>query len=235
MKTEPVSGPEVEEPTPVAAEPEEDDDEGDAFKTWMAIAIAVVTLLGAVIAWRAGEAIGYAQDADLYSLRATLNAEGTLTLNAVELYRHYRAYTAYRRYSQVGNQLEGASDFVASEVLGRQDADSQDLAGANALFFPRRYLNRDGSYDSARELAENWAQATQTEDLDPEPYLLEGDLYRARTLWLVGALVPLAVALLIYTLAEALHASRTGYRILTSVVGTVLVIAAIAMWVLGEI
>lgn len=212
------------------------EEESDRFQTIMAIMIAVVTLVGALIAWRAAVSDGNAGSADYAGLRAVLNAEETLTLNNTALHRHYRAYTSYVR----DDALQGliAQDPVISQtaLLKHEYTEARDLATTNRFFFPTRYLNRDGTYAIERELGEAWAQAGQVMDLEPAPHFDEADVQRNKTSWLVAIFIALAVSLLCYTVAEGLHPVRKMARISFAVMASALLafslIAAAAIEIL---
>jgi len=133
------------------------------------------------VAWRASVAADGAGDADFAGLKASLNAEETRSINFVNAYEHYGAYTAYSRYIQLGDLLEKEVDSNAglSEeeafLLDRQRAEAYDLADANQDLFPNRFLNRDGSYSVQREMGEAWADAAKEKDLNPDPQYAEAE------------------------------------------------------------
>ena len=90
------------------------------LETIVALSIALITVVGAVIAWRASVAEDGAGDADFAGLKASLNREETRTVNTVNAYEHYSAYTAYWRYTQMGDALGEA---LKSEDLSEDQAD----------------------------------------------------------------------------------------------------------------
>lgn len=77
----------------------------DRLEIINALLIALVTLIGAFVAWRASVASDNAGDASLDGLFATRNAQETLALNNTQLYENYRAYLAYTRYNELGTNL----------------------------------------------------------------------------------------------------------------------------------
>ncbi|HLF26594.1 MAG TPA: hypothetical protein VJG32_09665 [Anaerolineae bacterium] len=180
----------------------------DRFKSLVALLLAFVTVMGAVAAWRAAVASDAASNADFSGLAATLNTEETRALNSVTVYEHYRAYTDYLRHNELGNviadDLPDASDSQA-ELLDRQMTEAWDLATEiQGSFFPNRYLDPDGNYDTQRELEEEYADAGQQKDLNPEPHFTLSDRLRNKSTTLVSVLIVLAVSLLLYTLAETI-------------------------------
>lgn len=213
-------------------EEEDEDDEEDAFRMWMAILIAIVTLVGAWMGWVTAGISGVAGDSASGGMDAVINAESTLTLNSIALYKHYRAFTDYARYQSTADLLtqEAAQQSDAAPV---RKSDADDLAAVQLPFFLSRYLTRDGAYNSRRELGEAWAETEQKMDLDPTGYFQESDLYALKTKWMMGLFVILSLSLLFYTLAEGLHAERPFGRSAAAILGTMTLIFAIVgtLWV----
>ncbi|HLF03299.1 MAG TPA: hypothetical protein VI547_15050 [Anaerolineales bacterium] len=212
----------------MTTEPEEKE---SRLETIVAILIAVVTVIGAVVAWRASVAADGAGDADFAGLKASLNAEETRALNFVNAYEHYGAYINYSRYLRLGNAVaDDLSNGVAQTEaeafwLDRQRAESFDLANANQELFPNRFLGRDGSYGVQRELGEAWADASKEKDLDPNPHYAEADKLREKTNLLLSTLTLLGVGLVFFTLVEAVgergRYPLIGLALLFSIGGTV--------------
>jgi hypothetical protein len=187
---------------------EAQDDKQDRIKTVVAVLLAAVTVMGAVVAWRAAVASDEAGNADFSGLAATLNAEEARALNAIAGYEDLRAYTDYVRYNEMGNALADAlTDAPEDEqtALERQMREAWDLATEiQDRFFENRYVNADGKYDLPRELDELWADDTLDKDVFPEPYFTRSDQLRAKSTSLVSILIALGVALVLFTLATAL-------------------------------
>lgn len=201
---------------------------GDRFQSLMAIMIAIVTLVGAVLAWQAAVASADAGDSDFAGMSAALNAEETLTLMNNGFHRHYRAYTSYAANSG----LRDDTSSLPQTALLRQNA--ARVAAADRLFFPNRYVDQNGRYASQRELGETWAQASQVRDLEPAPHFAAADQARLKTNWLVGIFIGLALSLLLYTLAEGLHPERRLLRWLTAVGGTFFLLFTIVAAIIIE-
>ena len=176
------------------------------LETAVAILIAVVTVIGALVAWRSSAADDGAGDADFAGLRASVRAEETRALNYVNAYENYGSYTSYQRYNEMGNLLEAdQSNAPAQEIdsLERQRADNHDLSISNQRLFPNKFLDRDGAYNVKRQIGEMWADAAKENDLNPEPQFAEADQLRAKANWLLVAVAILAIALVFYTLVES--------------------------------
>ena len=179
---------------------------GQRLETIVAILIAIATVLGAVVAWRASVADDGAGDADFAGLRASVLSEQTKALNDVNAYESYGAYTNYRRYQELGDLLEADQANAPAEeaaVLERQRAYNHDLSISNQRLFPNKFLDRDGSYNVKRQLGEMWADAAKENDLNPDPQFAEADQLRTKANSLLVAVTILAVALVFYTLVEA--------------------------------
>jgi hypothetical protein len=206
----------------------------DRLETIVAILIAIAVLVGAWLAWRASVADDGAGDADFAGLRAVVNAEETRSLNAVQAFDNYGAYTSYKRYSELGDlierDLEGA-DEDAAEVLDRERASAQDLATANQSLFPNEFLNRDGSYSVSRNLGQLWADAAKERDLNPDPQFKEADALRNKSNLLLATITILALAIVFYTLVET-FGSRMRYVMVA--LGSILLIVGTAAGVYVE-
>jgi hypothetical protein len=176
------------------------------LETIVAILIAIATVAGAVIAWRASVADDGAGDADFAGLRASVLSEQTKALNDVNAYESYGSYTNYKRYQELGDLLEAdqaSAPEADAALLDRQRADNHDLSLSNQRLFPNKFLDRDGSYNVKRQLGEMWADAAKENDLNPDPQFSEADQLRSKANSLLGAVTILAVALVFYTLVEA--------------------------------
>lgn len=214
----------------MTAEAETEEKQG-SFETVVAILIAIVTVIGAVVAWRASVAADGAGDADFAGLQASLNAEETRALNYVDAYEHYGAYVAYERYLKTGdalaNEIANNPNLTEEEayLLDRQRAEAYDLSDANQDLFPNRYLNRDGSYSVQREMGEAWADASKEKNLEFESSYAEADKLREKTNLLLATLGLLGVSLVFYTLIETVGDRWRGIMFalagLTSVAGVV--------------
>lgn len=191
--------------------------------------IALVTLVGAMLAWRAAVAHINAGDADFAGLSAAVNAEETLTLTNNTFHRHYRAYTSFSGNDVFSDNLDGVPRV---ETL-RNNAES--IAATDRLFFPNRYLNRDGSYAGDRQIGEAWAEASQIQDLDPAPHFEEADQARLKTNWLVGIFIGLAISLLFFTLAEGLHHERGQLRLILATTGSLFLALTVIAGIIIEV
>lgn len=210
----------------------------DRLQTVVAILIALVALIGAIVAWRASVAADEAGGSDFAGLNATLNAEQTRTLDSTNLYTNYRTYTTYLRYTELGNLLAGEMETAPEEealILDQQRAEAYDSATAVQSFFPNRYLNRDGSYNLQRELGESWAEASQEKDLNPEPHFQTADQMRTKSNQLIGILIILGISLVFYTVADTLHLSLKTARYSLITGGTLFMLISVIATIMVEL
>ncbi|MBP7962775.1 MAG: hypothetical protein KBG20_00405 [Caldilineaceae bacterium] len=212
---------------------ENDEEANDSFGTWVAILIAIVTLVGAWVGWSIGTVYDEASDQHSAGLSATLNVESTLTNNTVSLYKEYRVYTEYTRYQTLADLQAEQDQAAASGGLPARKTDDDDLAAVQLPFFLTRYLTRDGVYDKKRQLGEAWAEAAQRVDLDPFPHFAEADQWQAKTEALVALFIVLSLSLLLLTLAGALDPIRKFLRYSTAILGTLLMLLSVVamLWI----
>jgi hypothetical protein len=187
-----------------------------------AIMMTLISLLGAFVAYRASARSTYAMLADRKAAGAIRNAQTTLTRNNTLLLRHYRAYTDYAVQERLQALLANELQIAPSERLRQALADAANLATTDEVFFPSRYLNRDGSYAVQRELAEAWAEAGQNLDLEPAAHYEAASREQDKRKWLLLSFVTIPAALLCFNLSQNLYRERRGLRIGMAVMGTAL-------------
>ena len=187
-----------------------------------AILMTMVSLVGALVAYRSSARSSHALLADRSGMRATRNVQMTLTLNNSLLLRHYRAYTDYAVQEKLRSLLADQLAVAPSNDLVQALAETANLATTDEIFFPSRYLNRDGSYAVQRELAEAWAEAGQNLDLEPAAHFEDANRELNKRKWLFGAFAAIPVALLCLNLSQNLYSERRALRIGLVVMGAAL-------------
>lgn len=177
----------------------------DGFKSLIAVLIAVVTVLGATAACLASVAVSNAADADFAGLDASIRAQKAEIINYVNVYEHYRAFTSYTRYNDLGELMYDPNADQATNIRnGATQREVWGLAGGiSSVFFSPRYINPDGQYDIQRELQEKFAQSSQDEDLDSEPYFIESDRQRKISSSHSANMILFAFSFWFFTLAQA--------------------------------
>jgi hypothetical protein len=195
-----------------------------SFETLVAFLIAIVTVTGALIAWRAAVADDGSGDADFAGLRAAINLEESRALTNVNAFEHYSAFTEYRRYDTLGTAMaEEASSGEVSEEFMRELTEVNDLTIAKQTNFPAKFLNRDGTYALQREIGEMNADAAKERDVNPEPQFAEADALREKTRQLLISIMVLGMSLVAYTLVETVSARAAQLAIIA--LGTLLGLA----------
>ncbi|MEL6149275.1 MAG: hypothetical protein AAFR56_06590 [Chloroflexota bacterium] len=219
------------------APPEVAASEGDTFQTVMAVLIAVVTIVGALVAWRTAVISERAGNGDFASTSAVINTEEALTVGTARLYRNYRAYTDFVLNEQLATLLEADIQNATPEesaLLELQAVQARDEAVGNRDFFETRFLNLDGSYNTDRDLGESLADARRDLDLDPAPHIATATASRAQVAQLVSIFIVLSVALLFYSLAEAIHPARRVLRYTCAAIATVCLVFSVVATILVE-
>jgi hypothetical protein len=203
----------------------------DNFKSWVAVLIALVTVLGATTACLASVAVSNAGDADFSGLDASIRAQKAEIINHINAYQHYRAFTSYVRYNELGNLI-----YDPDAQAGAGDAAFQQevwgvASGISAIFFSPRYIDPDGHYDLQRELQEEFAQDAQDSDLNPLPYFEESDILRRQSSFLAADMIVLAVSFWFFTVAQA---TEKRIRYFWAVLGLLFALAGIAGILIGR-
>jgi hypothetical protein len=208
---------------------EGENEEGSIFETVTAILIAVVVVIGALMAWRASVIDDAAGDADYDGLRAAVFAEKTRALNFVNSYESYGNYVTYWRNNRLSQLIgEDLSKASAEEtpVLSAQISTANDLADASRPLFESRYLNRDGSYSVQRQIGEMWADASKKRDMNYMNQFNDADQLRSKTLKMLLALMILSIAPILYSLVESLP---DRYKKGAVILGSVIAVAGIVL------
>jgi len=176
----------------------------ETFKSYIAVMVAIVTVLGATAACLASVAVSNAGDADFAGLDASIRAQKDEIVNTISAYEHYRAFTAYTRYNELGNLLyDPNADAETNLENGALQREVWGMAsGISSSFFNPRYINQDGQYDLTRELQEEYAQSAQNEDLNSAPYFAKSDAERNRSSFLTANMIVFAVSFWFLTLAQ---------------------------------
>jgi hypothetical protein len=218
----------------------------ERLKLIVAVLIALTTMIGALVGWRATVAGNAAGGADADGLAAAMNVEETGTTDSVRLSQHYQAYVDFVRYRELGHaadvaafdveqqllssspgtnpELEAQLRPLAQELRGRRDQNF-DMASVGQYFFITRYLTQEGGYNTRLEEGEAAAESAQRKDTNPGPHFAQADRLRARSNLLVGVLIVLALAVLLYTLTETTE-RRARYAFLLA--GAVFMLAGSA-------
>ncbi len=180
--------------------------ESNNLSTAIAILIAIVTVVGAIAAWRVAVSMSDAGTADTLGLLAAVEKEDVTTQATITVAGHRMAYTAYVRDDALATSFD--------EVYGA-NADRGDLSNLSYAFrlaanyaldfIPANYVGRDEKLDISRDLGENIAQLALARDINPQPHFDAADTSRTKALWLLTTVILLGVVLILLTLADAVQ------------------------------
>jgi len=206
------------------------------FQVVVAVLIACVTLLNAIVAWRASLASQSASNADTAGLAATINLQEARAVNSILAYQHDRAYTEYVRFNLLGDLLGDSAQTASqgeADVLLRQSQEAYTLAQVVVdSFLPARYIRPDGTYDLQRQISEAMAEAAQAKELEPEGHFKEGDRLRTKSINLFGSLLLFAAAIWLFTAAEGV---KSALRYLLAAGGILLMAVGLIIFIVFEI
>ena len=217
-----------------ATQDDEEEASNDWFQISVAVLIAVVSLTGAIAAWRS--TLVKSEDADVSAMYATMNTEMARFMSNAELYEHYRAYTAYTVSQTLDQELtEDLVDASKTEadMLTEQQVSASEVAFTSQQFFPSRYLDRDGNYNLDRELGESMAQFAQIRDTNAAYHFADADERREKGILITMVFIPITIALLFFTFGEILHPSRQVFRYLSGFLGAsflVMSVIGVILW-----
>lgn len=214
-------------------------DDSDRLNTIVAILIAVVTVIGALIAWRASVYDDGAGDADFAGLHAAANYQEAKALSRVNAYEHYGVFISYYRNRQVAEGLDELAEEAKgpqADELRQQAREAAELANASLTLLAEndaaRYLNRNDTYALDREMGAMMAAAAKQKDLNYQVQFDEAEVLRNTTARLLGTIVILGISLVFFTLVETFEG---GTRYLMVAAGVVLALWGTVWWILIEV
>jgi hypothetical protein len=210
------------------------------FRTLVAILIAVVSIVGAVLAWRAAQAGSSAADADVRGTVSIINRNQALVASDADMYRNLSTYLQVRIHDMLSLSL-----FADYERRASDDPKLSSLwdEGWTEVFVAEAYLDQvnvrpeyirpDGSYDGKAAQDIDMATRSLGSDFDPQGrHFAQADRLRTKVLWLVGLALVLSVTLLCYTVATVIQ-RRVKYVFFA--VGSVIFVLVIAAAIVVEL
>lgn len=195
-----------------------DQEEKDPIEHWTAILIAIVTVIAAVVAWRASVAADAAGDEDYDGVKAVINIQEVKSLSTVEAYQHAQAYANYRRYAETSADLEEAMKTAPAnrkKELGEQKSEADALVDSKLKMFPNKFMDRKDRYHADSEIGELVANQAKIRDLDPVPHFENAEVQRTKAENLLLGVVFMTLGLVCLTLVETLEGGgRKGMLVL---------------------
>src|SRR5215213_737780 len=184
------------------------------FKRGVSTLIAVVTVLGAFVAWRAQVAGTESGDLEAEGLRASQAGQEVQNRIIIEVAEHYTAYLDFLRNRTLAfsdlQDLNNTENITPEEEekIYREFVENIDLAASTKrYFFPGRYLEYDETgetYNYALEYNELYAAEERDRDLDPQKSFDRADQLGDKVMALLGVLVVLAISLWLLAISEIL-------------------------------
>lgn len=179
--------------------------ESDLFGTVVAILIALVSVVGAITAWRVATRLDDAGGADSAGIRATTNKEDITTQATILLNQHLSAFAAYEENKSLAD---------AYDALAQSDAKQANLADYASMFryaanqawdaIPESYIDRAGELDRQRDLGEHIAEYARNREIDAQPHFDRADTSRVSAMWLFATIMLDGVVLILLTTADAI-------------------------------
>ena len=212
--------------------------ESDRIETVASVLIAVVTVLTAVVVWRASRLSGEATDADRHGMINTLKASAAKAENLAYLYQQeadlaqshvlFEAQINYLR-GRAG-EFAASADGAAVAAILNSEADAlllidQGTVASVPLAADAKYRRADGTFDLDTRLQDLAAENPDLAALDPGQDFAKADRLDRKALYLALTVIVFAAALFLLTLAQI---TRRRTRRLYLAVGVV--IAAVAVF-----
>lgn len=207
------------------------------FETYIAICVAIATVVGAILAARATLLNDDANTADQTGLGSTLDL--ALTRSSIEAQRTQNL-TAFLDYSQ-----RRESALLMSQQMDQIDSNSErwlELDNASSAewnkainsryFFDTNYYDKfNNTWDQQSFIDGRLIEAASFTDLNPQPHFDAAEAGRAKAAKFVGVIAILSVALFSFAVANV---GRSGLRKPLAALGTVILIAATVVSILIE-
>jgi tetratricopeptide (TPR) repeat protein len=183
---------------------------GEWFKQVVSGLIAIVTIMGALVAWRAAVANSDSGNNDSSGLLALQNVEETKAVADIQANGDEVAYVNYLRNRVISTEM--LNDKAAASVppdmqdyVARQITETIDLGNTSKFFFfPSNYLDQNDNYDRQRQVNEAYAQAQESEDLNFQQHFDTSDALSDKSMFLFAMLIVLAVALWLFAVSEVI-------------------------------
>ncbi len=201
------------------------------FEAFLAICIAVATVIGAILAARAAVYNDSANDADQAGLssaidlaltQASVEAQRTQNLSAFMQFAQYRRLAEL--ISEQMKQIDPNSERWAQ--LDRESSAEWNQAINSRYFFDASFYDKfTNTFDQQAFVDRQLAEAASLKDLNPDPEFGQADDNRVTASQLVGLIAVLAVALLCFAVANILN---NRLRYVLAGIGVLIIIGSIA-------
>jgi hypothetical protein len=201
------------------------------FEAFLAICIAIATVVGAVLAARAAVYNDSANDADQSGLSSAIDL--ALTQSSIEAQRaqNLSAFLQFAQHRRLAELISAQMDQIdsSSELWAQLDRESSaewNKAINSRYFFTADFYDKfTNTFDQQAFVDRQLAEAASLKDLNPDPEFTQANDDRTTASQLIGLIAVLAVALLCFALANIVE-SRLRYLI--AGLGILIVVGSIA-------
>ena len=200
------------------------------FGVIVSVLVLVATLLTVCVA-----IFEYDADPNPASRRgliASFRRELTSVVQVGELNAQQRAYADSMLNAELAKLIRKDLPNVPEAQRGDLLAEAEQAtraAGGGRVFFPQRYLNRDGSFDAQRQAGESWATAARNNDLNARAHFTEADHLRDYAADLTNLVFWLTLTLCIFELIGNVHPQRRVIRFASAAAAAICVVVVAAL------
>ncbi|MFL5799922.1 MAG: hypothetical protein ACJ77A_18590 [Actinomycetota bacterium] len=228
-----------DQPTPATERDERnpgpDPGTADHFRAWVAVLIAVVSILGAVVVWRASVDSSDASDLGQQGIQQLILQQQKRGDIEAGVARDFRLFADFQEHvlnwRSLLTQADQAQPTDAALAADLRQQARRELSAARAIrpliqaFDQPDYGNANGTvtFDPARQAAALEDADLELTGLHPARAFAGEESTHRRSLHLVGVAVLFAAALLFLTLAQV---ARRGPRAIFAAAGIVVMIGA---------
>jgi hypothetical protein len=179
---------------------EEAEERTSRYSTFVSIMLAVVSVIGAIVAWRVSVALSDAGSSDTAGLLAEMDKADVEIQATISVIGHKTVYASFVTDKSIADGFYALGDNYTYLAYAFHNAANEVLN-----FIPRNYLDRDENFDYQRDLGETIANSELSRDTNAQPYFDAADRARVKGQWLLVDLIFLGAALLFLTLADAIQ------------------------------
>jgi hypothetical protein len=224
----------------LAIEEELDEEPADRFRTWVALAIALISILGAIVAFRASLSEEEAHRLDLDGLQASAEVQQIKTNTEAIANEDQRTAVEYQDHIVLALKLEAEATKASDpQVAASLDAEAQNqrvLARTVSRFFQGAFPEvTDAStpvkIEREAEITRLLADNDRYGELHPEDTLKKAETVHTRAVDLLGLVTLFIAGLLFLTLAQF---TRRSIRPLFAAAGGLAATVGVVLWVVIE-
>ena len=199
--------------------------EGDRLEVPIAIAIALITVIGAIVAWRASMVEGNASERSHQGLIETIKWEAAAATDLRYLYQEadytLQHIVAQAHIEALQTQVEAMraqgskDDATAMEMQAMWESETaKALEGFSPMTTDQIYQKADGSLELDRRLKEIRSENPDLASLDPSTAFWEAGRAYLESQLLVGSIIGLTASVLFLSMAEVIQ-RRLRYLFIT--------------------